>query len=876
MEIKRAQELGLSDYPVFTRKENTDVSFLACARLLLQAQDVVFPQFATHNAASAAAIMQMAGTRRNFEFQRLHGMGEELHNALMKNYGLKSRIYAPVGDYKDLLPYLVRRLLENGANSSFVNQFLDPDVSADDLARDPISLAAQNKCAVNPQITYPPRALFKSGRLAARGIDLSQSISAVQIKDWLSGAAKITAKSIINGNEVCGSGYDVTNPAKAEEIVGTAENIDAKQLAAAFKAARSARWGEAAPLTRSAALLKAATLLEADMEDFMALCVTEAGKSWIDAEAEVREAVDFCRYYAEQISSPDMANREALGTVACISPWNFPLAIFIGQVSASLAAGNAVICKPAEQTPLIAYKAVKLLHRAGVPKEALHLVLGSGPEVGAALAGSEEIDGICFTGSMAIAQRIHQGLAKHRRASIPLIAETGGINAMIVDSTALIEQAVSDLIASAFQSAGQRCSACRFVCVQEEIADSFIAMLSGAMNMLKIGNPASLSTDIGPVIDSEALLKLSRYIDNAPESWRLIGRTPQDISKLDGHFLSPAAFEIPSISELTEEQFGPVLHLMRFKAGEFNALIEEINALGYGLTLGLHSRLDSRAESVSKRAKVGNIYINRNQIGAVVGVQPFGGEGLSGTGPKAGGPRYLRRLSRPLAVDKLALESHAFCDGAKSRPEATLIKSSVEASRAAFKLWTHIKNRKACLIRAANTCEGGNKDQILAMINAAQSALHPVNLPGPTGEINRLEFHGRGVLACLGAHQVSGAVSQIFKIVAAGNGAILTATDGIADHLRSTVELIEVTGAPRGLVQVLPAAFAAELLKQADIQGAVVDGASRAQAAELLSERKGAILPVLSIDDEAERFIVERTISIDATAAGGNASLLAL
>ena len=882
MEIKRAQEMGLSDYPVFTRKENTDVSFLACARLLLDAPDTVFPQFATHNAASAEAIMKMAGTRRDFEFQRLHGMGEELHAALMKNYGLKSRIYAPVGAYRDLLPYLVRRLLENGANSSFVNQFLDPDVSADDMAQDPVSMAAQNEQAVNPQITYPPRAIFTSGRLSARGIDLTQSQAGAQTESWRQGSGQIKAKSIINGKEVGGQRYTITNPARRDEIVGTAENTDTKNLTRALKSARKSRWLEAAPKVRAEVLRKAADYLEAETEAFMALCVKEAGKSWIDAEAEVREAVDFCRYYAGQALGPAMASRKPLGTIACISPWNFPLAIFLGQVSASLAAGNAVICKPAEQTPLIAYKAVKLLRRAGVPNEALHLVLGGGAQIGAALSSSPEIDGICFTGSTATAKHIHQGSPEGRRPGFPLIAETGGLNAMIVDSTALIEQAVSDVVASAFQSAGQRCSACRFVCVQEDIADSFIEMLSGAMHVLEIGDPAFLSTDVGPVIDSAARVKLSNYIDNAPESWKLIGKTPQDLTALNGYFLPPTAFEIPSISELKDEQFGPVLHVVRYKASGFLDLVDEINALGYGLTLGLHSRLDSRAELISKRAKVGNIYVNRNQIGAVVGVQPFGGEGLSGTGPKAGGPLYLRRLARAAALPNIEVESHDFGPEIENS-SAQILQLNLKAARAAFEAWSHM-DQKPCLLRAAEKLEialsadleDGDKDRIYAVINAAQDAMKSIDLPGPTGEINRLDFHGRGVLACLGARRLSRAVLQIFKICAAGNSAVLTAPDELQAQLKTVTEIAQAAGAPSGLIQILPASQARELLETADIQGVLAGGQARRRAADIISKRGGAILPVLSINDEAERFVSERTTSVDSTAAGGNASLLAL
>eukprot|EP00903_Cladosiphon_okamuranus_P002610 g2608.t1 len=583
-EIKRAQALGLSDYPVFTRKEHTDISYLACARKLLEAQAWIYPQFATHNAHTAAAILHMAGDRRDLEFQRLHGMSDGLHRRLAEAYGFATRTYAPVGQHHELLPYLVRRLLENGANASFVNQLQSDAASVEQLIRDPIEIATAQRFAPHPKLGAPYQRPG-SRRTVATGQDLTQSNIARAIE-------QLPAPALPQPRDTATSVDDAAAETGASD------------------------WPNLPPETRSRILRRAADALNRDRHTLMALCVHEAHKTWPDAEAELREAIDFLRYYADHAMRPSMANRQPLGTVACISPWNFPLAIFLGQVSAALSVGNTVIAKPAEQTPRIAIAAVARLYEAGVPEDALQLVIGDG-RVGAQLVSHPVTQAVCFTGSTATAKRIARALAGSGRGTLPLIAETGGINAMIVDSTALLEQAVQDVIDSAFQSAGQRCSACRLVCVQEDIADAFITMLSGAMSTLRVAAPADLTTDLGPLIDTDAFERVAAHIDDVSQRFQTIGEAPAPADP-NGNSIAPIAFELNSVSDLEEEVFGPVLHLVRFKAGGLDKLIGEINALGFGLTMGLHSRIDARIDRVRQLAKVGNLYINRNQIGAMV------------------------------------------------------------------------------------------------------------------------------------------------------------------------------------------------------------------------------------------------------------------
>lgn len=870
-EIKHAQELGLESYPVFTRKENTDISYLACAKLLLANTHIVFPQFATHNAATAAAILHMAKHTTEYEFQRLYGMGELLHKELMAKASVKSRIYAPVGAHKDLLPYLVRRLLENGANSSFVHQLLNKEIEPSDIARDPIAQSLAHKHAQNPAIPMP-RDLFDGDRLSARGLDWTQSNVAHWLENLPRSMPSITAKSIVNGIEQPGQCATIRNPAANNDIVGEWHVASPEIIPAAVEAAKENDWKNWKPTDRAACLMKAANLLEEGIGEFMGLCVREAGKSWPDAIAEVREAVDFCRYYANQGASPDFKDREALGTILCISPWNFPLAIFLGQVAASLVAGNAVICKPAEQTPLIAHKTVHLLLKAGVPKDALHLLMGDGPTLGAALVATQDIDGVCFTGSTKTAKNIVRTLADTGRPLAPVIAETGGLNAMIIDSTALLEQAVGDVVASAFQSAGQRCSACRFVCVQDDIADDFIEMLGGAMSALNVGDPARLSTDIGPVIDENAQRALQAYCQDKSQTWKVIGQAPLTQPELTGHYISPIAFEVPSVGMLDEERFGPILHVVRYKAKDLDDVIDQINGLGYGLTMGVHSRIDSRVNRISERAKVGNLYVNRNQIGAVVGVQPFGGEGLSGTGPKAGGPSYLKRLSQRKITNPI-LETTAEpvnISGLDAINSGATIATLLQTARTAQTAWLKT-DRDALLARAQEKL----LSQKLYANELETTTPSDIALPGPTGETNRLSHHPRGVIAVFGGNDLNLITAQILRVISTGSAAIAAIPSDVLQQFEVLEGELIALGAPSGLLQTVLFDELGDLLA-ADIDGIMLDGPDKETLGKRACHREGSILPILSVGDEIERFFIERTRTDDTTAAGGNASLLAL
>jgi RHH-type transcriptional regulator, proline utilization regulon repressor / proline dehydrogenase / delta 1-pyrroline-5-carboxylate dehydrogenase len=669
-EIKRAQEQGLDGYPVYTRKAATDISYIACARRLLNLGELFYPQFATHNARTLATVAELSGAEVvAFEFQRLHGMGKALYAALGETHDQSAprRVYAPVGSHKDLLPYLVRRLLENGANTSFVNRLADDAAPIDDVIRSPAGIIGDAPYQPHPGIPLPAR-LFAVERENSAGVDLSDKASLAPLLAGIEDAlgAAWTARPIVGGVEFDGTPMPVLDPSDQRRHVGTVIEASESATQQALAAARAAfpNWSSASADTRASALEKYADLIEARRAEAMALCIREAGKTIADAVAEVREAVDFARYYAararadfsEPIQLPGPTGEDnhislaARGVFACISPWNFPLAIFSGQVLAALAAGNAVIAKPAEQTPLIAAFAVRLMHQAGIPEDVLHLLPGAGASVGAALTGHEDIAGVAFTGSEQTARRIAAALAAKPGPLAPLIAETGGQNVMIVDSSALLQQAVGDAVTSAFSSAGQRCSCLRVVFVQEEIAAAFITMLGGAMQELELGDPKLLATDVGPLIDGAALGVMQAHAARMEREATLHSVSPLPESSEFGFHFAPRAFEIGSLSMLQGEVFGPILHIVRYSSGQLDAVVDAINKTGYGLTLGIQSRIDSTTRRIIARARVGNAYVNRNMIGAVVGVQPFGGEGLSGTGPKAGGPRYLHRFATERTV----------------------------------------------------------------------------------------------------------------------------------------------------------------------------------------------------------------------------------
>ncbi len=698
-EIKRAQVKGLEGFPVFTAKAASDISFIANARKLLGMSDRIYPQFATHNAHTVAAILHMAEGRR-FEFQRLHGMGETLHELVRERAGTRCRIYAPVGAHRDLLAYLVRRLLENGANSSFVNQIVDETVPPEVVAADPFEEISKSSRKI------PTGAeLFLPERRNSRGFDLSHTPTLAMID-----AARAPfrehrwqAAPILAGPAAPEAKHPVANPARPEDNPGTAAFASPADVETALASARP--W-PADAATRAGVLNAAADLYEENFGEIFALLAREAGKSLPDAVAELREAVDFLRYYAANIPDGDPA-----GLFTCISPWNFPLAIFTGQVAAALATGNAVLAKPAEQTPLIAHRAVQLLHQAGVPRTALQLLPGDG-RVGAALTSDPRVNGVAFTGSTETAQAIRAAMAENLAPGAPLIAETGGLNAMIVDSTALPEQAVQAIIESAFQSAGQRCSALRCLYLQQDVADEVLEMLMGAMDALRLGDPWDLTTDCGPVIDEEARAGINAHVDRARAEGRVLKEL---VTPNAGLFVGPTLIEIPGIEALRREIFGPVLHVARFAAADLERVIAAVNGTGYGLTFGLHTRIDDRVQKVTEAVHAGNIYVNRNQIGAIVGSQPFGGEGLSGTGPKAGGPYYLPRFCAPDRQNVADSWSGTMTDlpaptGTPSPPAARLMPGPTGES-----------NRLTLVPRAPLLCLGPGPETVRAQARAVEA-----------------------------------------------------------------------------------------------------------------------------------------------------------
>ncbi|MGH8461984.1 MAG: bifunctional proline dehydrogenase/L-glutamate gamma-semialdehyde dehydrogenase PutA [Stenotrophobium sp.] len=677
-EIKRSQEQGLAGYPVFTRKLNTDVSYLACARCLLDAREQFYPMFATHNAHTVSAVYDYAdGDPAGYEFQRLHGMGESLYGVVRGVVPLPCRVYAPVGTHEDLLPYLVRRLLENGANTSFVNRIFDEQIAPEQLVADPVAAVESLAAKANPDLPLPCD-LYGAARCNSLGLNLADEHEMSALARALASAVipSITTPPASAGRNAAGTRQLVRDPADQRRVVGEWHALDLSQVPGIVARARVAqrRWN-AEPVDHRAAMLEhAADMLHAHRDSFLRLLIREAGKTIADANAELREAEDFLRYYAQQarllqsapllMPGPTGEHNElqlhGKGVFVCISPWNFPLAIFSGQVAAALVSGNSVIAKPAEQTPLIAMSMVQVLHDVGIPADVLHCAPGAG-DVGVALVAEPGIAGVAFTGSVEVAQSINRRLAARTGAIATLIAETGGQNAMIVDSSALPEQVVKDTMQSAFHSAGQRCSALRVLVVQEEIADRLLRMLRGAMRELVIGDPALLATDIGPVIDTAAQQRLSQHADEMIRRGRLIERLQLPESCRHGTYFAPCAVEIDGLAQLDGEYFGPMLHLIRYPAKKLDEVIESINATGYGLTLGVHTRIESTWRRAQAAARVGNCYINRGITGAVVGVQPFGGEGLSGTGPKAGGPHYLLRFinERTLTVNTAAVGGNA-------------------------------------------------------------------------------------------------------------------------------------------------------------------------------------------------------------------------
>ena len=840
-EIKRAQVDGMSDYPVYTRKVYTDVSYLVCAQKLLGAQGLIYPQFATHNAQTLAVIYTWAKRDgvSDYEFQCLHGMGETLYDQVVgaANLDKPCRIYAPVGSHETLLAYLVRRLLENGANSSFVNQIVDEKIAIESLITDPFDAARQQGGAAHPGIVLP-LAMFGRERKNSAGIDLSNEDVLRDVSAALAAPRSWNAAPLIDGPLSTGVAAQlISNPARHDDAVGHVVEATAADVEQALAGANAYAmdWQTTEPSLRAEALNRAADLFEAHRLELMALAIREAGKSLPNAIAEVREAVDFLRYYAAQVHAAP--NALALGPVTCISPWNFPLAIFTGQIGAALAAGNVVLAKPAEQTPLIAHRAVQLLHEAGVPRGALQFLPGRGEVVGAGLCDDHRVKGVIFTGSTEVAQLINRTLARRSAAEacdIVLIAETGGQNALIVDSSALPEQVVQDAISSAFDSAGQRCSALRVLLLQEEIADKTIKMLKGAMLELRVGNPDRLAIDIGPVIDAEAQRNLLAHINKMKTT--ALDHFSLDLPPVNGTFVAPTVLEIKSLSELTHEVFGPVLHVIRYKRANLPQLIEEINASGYGLTLGIHSRIDETIDFISTRAHVGNIYVNRNIVGAVVGVQPFGGEGKSGTGPKAGGPLYLKRLQR-------------------QTPAAQPHQRQATPALDALTVWAKTHGHQGLVTLS----DDYTRTTLLGSTTV---------LPGPTGERNTLSFVARGSVVCAAA-SLNVLLNQLAAALATGNKAIVLSPSQslIPDDLPAAV---------KDRIQWVGSVDACGY----DFQIAMIEPALASEIKPLLAARKGALVGTIDTTEEGTiplwRLVAERALCINTTAAGGNASLMTL
>jgi RHH-type proline utilization regulon transcriptional repressor/proline dehydrogenase/delta 1-pyrroline-5-carboxylate dehydrogenase len=854
-EIKRAQIAGL-EFPVFTRKVHTDVSYLAAAGALLGARDAVFPQFATHNAATLAAVMAMAGPDfrpGDYEFQCLHGMGEPLYAEVVGPDKLDRpcRIYAPVGTHETLLAYLVRRLLENGANTSFVNRVADEGVPIEELVADPVEAAR----AIQPPGSPHPailasKDLFHGRRRNSRGLDLAGEAelavlsSALKVeagRNWL-------AAPLVHGLAWSGQVTAIRNPADRRDIVGEVVEASPEAIEAALVApdAAAACWAAVPAAARSAILERAADLVEARMPSLAGLLVREAGKTLPSAIGEVREAADFLRYYAAESRGFGSAYRP-LGPVLCISPWNFPLAIFTGQVAASLAAGNTVLAKPAEETPLVAAEAVRLLHEAGVPPNVLQLLPGAG-EVGAALVGDARVQGVVFTGSTDVARLIARQLAGRLTRDgrpVPFIAETGGQNAMVVDSSALAEQVVADVIASAFDSAGQRCSALRILCLQEDVAEPILTMLRGAMAELAVGNADRLSTDVGPVISAEGAQGIAKHVEAMRSRGRSIHEAQLDASARHGTFVAPTLIEIEDIGELKREVFGPVLHVLRYPQRNLGRIIEAINATGYGLTFGLHTRSDETIAEVTRRIAAGNLYVNRNMIGAVVGVQPFGGRGLSGTGPKAGGPLYLGRL---LAA----------------RPRETALGESgaQDAGALVYSDWLAASGHAQEAARVRTYLEHSPLGAEL-------------ELDGPVGERNLYSLHRRGRIVIL-AETRTGLLLGIGAALATGNAAVVQ--DG---PLASMLESLPASLG--GRVERVP-----NWREVKDLAVVLVEGNAEAirEAVKVAAESDGLIVPVHAVSPEGlaterddyplDRLVEERHLSINTAAAGGNASLMSV
>ncbi|GAA5134408.1 bifunctional proline dehydrogenase/L-glutamate gamma-semialdehyde dehydrogenase PutA [Thalassotalea piscium] len=906
-EIKNTQKDGHQHFPVFTRKSSTDVSYHACANKLLDYRDSIYPQFATHNAYTAATIVELAGDdKEGFEFQCLHGMGDSLYDQIVSGEHIQCRIYAPVGQHEDLLAYLVRRLLENGANSSFVNAIVDETQPVESLLEDPVEKTQRLKDRYNNQI-IKPIALYHDkngkGRDNSIGIDLTDINEITPLKasleQWFS-------DNLLNNNEVPEGANPVLNPANHSEIIGFQHHSNTDEMLAMIDTAESAfeTWSKTPVAERAELLCRVADKLEEHMDELIAICIKEAGKITQDGIDEVREAVDFCRYYAERaIELAEDERLEPRGVILCISPWNFPLAIFLGQVAAAIATGNTVLAKPAEQTSLIALYTIELMKSVGLPDGVVQAVIARGSEVGKVIIPDNRIQTVMFTGSTETGTRISQTLAERGGDQVPLIAETGGQNCMIVDSTALAEQVVDDVISSGFQSAGQRCSALRVLFLQEDIADGVINMLKGALAELHVGDPSQLSTDIGPVIDQKALDALNAHSEYMKSNGQLLYQCEisDEVSDNGHYFFAPRLYEISDISVLKREVFGPCVHVIRFKGSEIESVIDKINGTGFGLTMGIHTRINYRGFELAKLSRAGNVYINRNMIGAIVGVQPFGGRGLSGTGPKAGGPNYLTRLVKEKATpdedqfNVLPSQAEALEGDDKASSEANLFMERASAAEKGWRL-TELNDRISYVRQLlAKIAHVGIVDDLADDLNRTLKAAReqlisiekhlkkPTILPGPTGESNILYLENRGNIICFADKDVSFHfwTLSVVTALATGNTVTSVVSDLFYEEAIAFREKFIATGADKNVFQVARLHHLSAMLAHPALSGVVVDSLCdrKHYISEKLAEREGAILPVISseyFDNLIQRLLTEKTISIDTTASGGNTSLMTL
>ena len=852
-EIKKAQILGEVDYPVFTKKINTDYSFLVCSQKLLTMRGNIFPQFASHNAHSLVSVCEIAGDNKGYEIQRLHGMGESLHDAINNKYGVQSRVYAPIGSHKELLAYLMRRLLENGANSSFINHLFDESISPKSLALDVFSIVEEDPVKSHEKIPLPED-IYKNTRRNSRSIILTEQDQVDTLfenqDDWLN--FKWKAKSIIVGIEPEDFfDQEVINPADNNDIVGYSLYANEDQLEVSLESAKDAFNSKKIDhelILQS--LEKAADLYERNQYELMTLAMREAGKTYQDATDEVREAVDFLRYYANLSREVIPTHRKPSGVFICISPWNFPLAIFTGQIAAALAAGNSVIAKPAESTSLIAYRASELLIEAGIPIGLFQLCLGKGSTVGSYLSSSSIISGVAFTGSTAIAKQIKQSLVQSGNSEARVIAETGGLNAMVVDSTALNEQVTRDVIDSAFKSAGQRCSALRILLLQDDCFDEAISMIKGAMRELKIGNPRYLSTDCGPVINSDSQVKLQNYIDQLRARNQVIEEL--EFKSNSGYFVSPTLIHLNSIEEINEEFFGPILHVISYKSEDLENVIDQLNEKGFGLTFGIHSRIDKRVKEISSRVNAGNVYINRNQIGAVVGSQPFGGEGLSGTGPKAGGPNSLCGYSKNIS-SSIKSNSPVKFSNEKTKVQ-NLVKPDLKLDQDLLSL----------LKKEFTNIEAEFFD---FLHQEASKYNHEVSLPGPTGESNHLRYKPKGVALCMGPSSID-LIKQTLLSLVLGNSVISQIT-------KSEYDSLIAIGFAKDNIHRLVQMPSPNLLSSDSFDMVLFFG-NTSSVQELILKSRKKLIPVVDSIYESWEIVKEQVITEDTTASGGNANLLAL